>query len=623
MLKGYNDLQTLYPELAQEWDYEENGNLYPDAVTANSSKSVWWICRKGHKWRAKINNRNNGNGCPVCNSERHTSYPEYAIIYYLRKNGLKPIHSYKGLGYELDIYIPSQKIAIEYDGYYWHRNKTKKDLDKNAKCNRDGITLYRIREGLLPLNDTSVDYTVEKNGKDLPQILSHLFSRMLGISVDVDLNRDAIEIENLREHAEKECSVLSANPQLAAEWNYEKNGYLKPEHFLPSSGKKVWWKCSEGHEWEAVVSNRYKGIGCPYCSGKKPIPGFNDLQTSNPSLAEEWDYEKNNGLTPIDVMPNSGKKVWWRCRKGHEWQARIADRNRGRRCPYCAGRYAVSGKNDLQTVNPILAKEWDYEKNEDLTPADVLPNSNKMVWWKCKNGHQWQAVINSRNSGCGCPYCAGLHPITGETDLQTVNPTLASEWNYEKNAGLMPNEILPNSKKIVWWKCSKGHEWQATVSNRNLGNDCPYCSGKKVLAGYNDLKTANSSLAKEWNYEKNSALTPEQFTANSGKKVWWKCSKGHEWQATIDSRTSGCRCPYCSGRFVTKGVNDLQSLNPALAEEWNYEKNDGLTPDVVMPNSHKKVWWKCNKGHEWQADIGGRNRGNGCPQCARESRKKY
>ena len=66
----------------------------------------------------------------------------------------------------------------------------------------------------------------------------------------------------------------------------------------------------------------------------------------------------------------------------------------------------------------------------------------------------------------------------------------------------------------------------------------------------------------------------------------------------------------------------MQTINPALAEEWNYEKNTELTPEDVTANSNKKVWWKCSNGHEWQAVIYNRNKGNGCPVCAKERRKK-
>ena len=128
ILKGYNDLQTVNPALAKEWNYENNNVLTPAEVSPNSGKKVWWKCQRGHEWQATINSRNNRNGCPVCNTERNTSFPEYAIVYYLRKQGLDVVHSYRKQGYELDVFIPSKNIAIEYDGYFWHKNKTEKDL---------------------------------------------------------------------------------------------------------------------------------------------------------------------------------------------------------------------------------------------------------------------------------------------------------------------------------------------------------------------------------------------------------------------------------------------------------------------------------------------------------------
>ena len=409
-IKGENDLQTLNPSLAKEWNYDRNNELTPVDVTPNSNKEVWWKCNKGHEWQAIIANRNKGIGCPVCNSERNTSFPEYAIVYYLKKYGIDVIHSFREKGYELDIYIPSKKIAIEYDGSFWHENKTKKDLEKNQKCKKDGIILYRIREELPPLNDSSIDYIVKEDRKELSKILKVILSEIIGIIVDIDLERDSVSIDNLRDYTEKENSLLFTNPEVAKEWDYEKNGNLKPEHFAANSNKKVWWKCSKGHEWQASINSRNKGHRCPYCSGLYVIKGKNDLQTVNPTLVKEWNYDKNSGLTPSDVMPDSGKKVWWKCSKGHEWQARIQHRNNGIGCPYCSGRFAVKGENDLQTVNPTLAKEWHYEKNNGLTPIDVKPNSQKKVWWKCQKGHEWQATISNRNRGSGCPVCAKERP---------------------------------------------------------------------------------------------------------------------------------------------------------------------------------------------------------------------
>ena len=415
-IKGQNDLQTVNPALAKEWHYEKNSGLTPADVMPNSDKKVWWRCSKGHEWQASIGSRNRGNGCPFCHSEQNTSFPEYAIVFYLKKYGLETIHSYKEKGYELDVYIPSKKVAIEYDGYLWHKNKTKQDLRKNYNCVKDGIILYRIREGLPSLNDSSVDYVVQRNQEDLSDILKKLLGEIAETVIDVDLKRDSIAIENLREYAEKETSFLFSNPKAAREWNYEKNGNLKPEHFAANSHKKVWWKCKKGHEWQATIKDRNNGNGCPYCSSKIILKDFNDLQSTNPALVAEWNNEKNNGLTPVDVMPNSSKKVWWRCSKGHEWQARIADRNKGRGCPYCANKKVLKGYNDLQTVNPTLAAEWNYEKNNGLTPMALSPNSHAKVWWRCSKGHEWQAIIDNRNKGTGCPYCAGQRAYKNKND---------------------------------------------------------------------------------------------------------------------------------------------------------------------------------------------------------------
>ena len=406
-IKGYNDLKTLNPTLATEWNYEKNSSLTPEEITPNSNKKVWWKCKKGHEWQSTIANRSKGNDCPICNSEKHTSLPEYAIIYYLRQYGIDVIQSYKKLGYELDVYIPSKKVAIEYDGSFYHKNKTKKDIEKNRKCKEDGIKLYRLREGLPVLNDTSIDYIVQEKQKNLTQVIQKILFEILGVNIDVDLQRDNIAIENLREYAEKINSLLYKNPILAKEWNYERNGKLKPENVTIGSEKKVWWKCNKGHEWQASIADRNRGRGCPYCSNRRILKGYNDLATTNPELAKEWNYEKNGTLTPEQVTANSGIKVWWKCEKGHAWQSSVYNRNNGSGCPYCSGRRVLIGYNDLSTVNPKLASEWNYEKNGNLKPENFMPNSNKKVWWKCDKGHEWQAIIKNRSKGNGCPYCSG------------------------------------------------------------------------------------------------------------------------------------------------------------------------------------------------------------------------
>lgn len=416
--------------------------------------------------------------------------------------------------------------------------------------------------------------------------------------------------------AKKPINWIDNMPELLSEWNYERND-VEPINISIWSKRKVWWKCKEGHEWLSSMNNRQKKVGCPYCSGKLPIVGLTDLETTNPELLKEWDYSKNI-ITPKEIKAGSGTKVWWKCSLGHSWSASPNHRTKGRGCPICANKVVLLGYNDLTTLKPNIASEWDYEKNGEKTPANYTVRSGERVWWKCKRNHSWEAVIASRtgNKYVGCPYCSGLLPIEGETDLLTTNPELISEWNYEKNTLLTPNMVKAGSSDKVWWICDKGHEWQAVISSRTVNESgCPFCSGRYAIQGENDLMSVDSQLLKEWNYDRNGRLTPSDFKEHSARKIWWKCKKGHEWCSSISDRSRGDGCPYCSGKRVLVGFNDLAHINPYIAKEWNYEKNGNKIPQKYTCKSGIKVWWKCEKGHEWKTSISNRSRGDGCPKC--------
>lgn len=415
----------------------------------------------------------------------------------------------------------------------------------------------------------------------------------------------------------KKETLQEVNPELAAQWHPSKNGELTPYMISPKSGKEIWWIDQFGHEWVSTVHNRAKGSGCPYCSGKLPIKAQTDLATRNPSLAAEWHPTKNNPLTPEDVKEYSNRKVWWLGKCGHEWQESISNRSLGNGCPFCAGQKVLAGFNDLQTINPGLAVEWHPSKNGELAPTMVSPGSKKKVWWLDQYGHEWICTVYGRTAGNGCPYCSGKLAIKGQTDLASANPILAKEWHPTKNLPLTPENIKPYSSKKVWWLGECGHEWQETVSNRSTGNGCPFCAGKKVLAGFNDLQTTHPWLAAEWHPHKNGDLTPEMVTAGAEIKVWWLGKCGHEWQSLLYSRKAGRGCPVCRGLKVAKGFNDLASQKPELVTEWHPTKNNDLTPDNITPMSEKKVWWQCIYGHEWQAVVAARSKGHGCPICAR------
>ena len=274
----------------------------------------------------------------------HDGFPEQAIFYYLNKE-LNVINRYKlNNNTEIDVYIPDLQIGIEYDGAYYHKGKAAEDREKrkNDILKENNIILIRIKEteSILENTDNIIYTKIYQNDDDLSNTIKILLLyinviKNIDLNIDVNIKRDRNDIYNQYINSEKEKSLLAVNPIVAAEWHPIKNGKLLPEYVTPGSNKKVWWICKEGHEWEAVINSRNKGIGCPYCAGKTAIVGHNDLQTINPKLASEWHPTKNGDLKPSDVMGDSSKKVWWICKEGHEWQAVISSRKAGRGCSIC------------------------------------------------------------------------------------------------------------------------------------------------------------------------------------------------------------------------------------------------------------------------------------------------
>lgn len=341
--------------------------------------------------------------------------------------------------------------------------------------------------------------------------------------------------------------------KLLVQWDKEKNGPLTTHGISYGSKKKVWWHCEIGHRWQAPAYARTgQGSGCPYCAGKKVAPGDGSLAAKYPQLVKEWHPIKNVGVTPFDVPPATHRKVWWICEGGHEWRAQINSRTRGAGCPICSNRKILVGENDLATTHPELARQWNYEKNGTLTPQKVVAGNSVKVWWRCRYGHEYRAAITSRaNGNTGCPVCTGKMVIRGENDLESLFPQIAAQWHPTKNGSLGPDMVTAFSNRRAWWVCSQGHEYQTIIAHRaQKESGCPYCAGRKVLQGFNDLATLEPRIAAQWHPEMNGALTPQMVTTGSHKKVWWQCNEGHVWKAVVYSRATGAKtgCPVCAGK---------------------------------------------------------------------------
>lgn len=360
------------------------------------------------------------------------------------------------------------------------------------------------------------------------------------------------------------------HPELAAEANgWDTNSKSA------GSNSKVSWMCEKGHSWEARIINRTAGgTGCPYCSGKRITPGFNDLATLYPHIAKEaYDFD------PRLIGKGSSTKVNWKCPAGHIYAASPNSRtNRKSGCSICDGKKVLLGFNDLETKFPLLAEEAD-----GWSPSEYTAGSGKRMPWICKLGHRWSAPIVDRTTAkYGCPVCTNHVVLAGFNDLETLNPELASEAY-----GWDPTKVFPSSDKKLPWICNIGHIYTARVANRNNSlSGCPYCSGNKVLEGFNDLGTTHPELARDaigWD--------PAKYTAGANYMAKWKCPNEHNWKALISSRTNmHSGCPSCSkSGFDPNKDSYLYLIEHPL---WGMLQV-GITNDVDQRLSqHKRLGWE-------------------------------
>lgn len=212
-------------------------------------------------------------------------------------------------------------------------------------------------------------------------------------------------------------------------------------------------------------------------------------------------------------------------------------------------------------------------------------------------------------------------PRPGES-FGDLLPGDARKWHPTLNGALTPFDVTRASKRKVWWfdqRC--GHSWRSTVSHISVQRQgCAVCAGKVILIGFNDLGTTCPAVAAEWHPIKNGALTPQDVTRGSGKKVWWLGSRcGHEWDALVSNRTRrNSKCPICDGKRILVGFNDLMTTCPRVGREWHPTRNGALCPTEVMAGTSKRVWWLGSRcGHAWEANIKDRTgKAAGCAVCA-------
>ena len=427
-------------------------------------------------------------------------------------------------------------------------------------------------------------------------------------------------------------SIVNTHPDLIKEWNFEKN-QLKPELFTKNSQYEAYWNCVIHGTWKKQIRYRVnRDNQIILCSECKKLPKFNkpefkkSLKYLNKNLVLEWNY-KINKYGPEFYVPGSNETVWWICKKKHEWPSKINNRNQGRGCPYCKNKKAGYG-NDLKTYYPEqIAKFWHPTKNK-LNPDQLVYKSGKLIYIKCKNNHE-NKIQAYRLENYKCPQCRKTK-VSDTYNFLTLNPKLEEFWAFDKNKK-RPDQYMPNSEDIVWWRCAKGHLFEASVRSKHVSKAksffCFVCHNR-IVTPENNLTTTHPELIKEWHPTKNK-LKPTEVTYGSGEYITWMCEKGHEWEASLNTRTnSKSGWPICAnqlfkGRTGDKKIRSESSLGgqfPELIKEWHPTKNK-LKPTEVGVYSRKEIWWQCSNKHEWMKRPHERIRGKrilACPECPKE-----
>ncbi|WP_053071877.1 zinc-ribbon domain-containing protein [Ornithinibacillus contaminans] len=484
-------------DLIEEWHSTDNKNDTPYNVRVGSDKQITWCCKEcGHIWKSQAKSRAIKNtGCPKCHERYNVGFPELAIFYYIKQIFIdaKLNSDIDGLGKykSVDVLVESLNLVIEYDGAFTHREKFEMDREKSRLTIESGYGLIRIRDnGLDPLKiegvqeylyERSTHKTVSKMIQDVLDIIENTYTgytkeiNKIKETVNVDVDNMAILAQIPPIEEKDNLSILF--PNISKMWDESRNYGLLPIHFKAHSNHKAWFICDEGHPSLVQINSKTKGHGCRVCKGQVATEEYN-LVLLFPEIEREWNYELNND-SPDMYLPYSNEKVYWDCTKCNSTYDKIINERTGggEGCPYCAGK-RVNDTNCLSTTHPELAKEWDYNKNGELTPEKVTKGSHDKVYWICPKGHDsYSAYVYRRTGtkGTGCPKCGLRSPrkVKRENSLAVKKPDLAKQWHPKNERS--PFEVGAYAREKHWWLCENGHEWPKAPNSRRSPK-CKYCT---------------------------------------------------------------------------------------------------------------------------------------------------
>lgn len=552
--KEENSLANKRPDLVKEWHPTKNGTLTPNDVTFGKHDKVWWLCPEcGHEWPATITNRAKGRGCPECRKGTQTSTPEQLIYHYAQQLFPDTNNRFTIKKMEIDVFIPSLKVGIEYDGEGFHNSKKSfdRDIRKSKLISNMGIKLIRIRESLCyPMeSDICEIYTIDRkpNYSTLLPVLNQIFSNLSSSFVTINPT-DYIKVAN---HIKSNLYKISyensfayyikqlenAGTPLKYIWDYKKNSLLNlfPEKVTKGSRIEVHWICRRNpkHKSFKAIYRVANGEGCERCAGRNKTTE-EWIKEARKVHGNRYDYSK---VKYIDT----NTEVTIICKIHGEFPQKPANHLSGNNCPYCAGQGGFHPLDTLEKARPNLAKEWAYDdkRNNGLMPKDVsIRDHQHKYYWKCTEGkpHNFAATIPKRIAGMKCAICHGKQ-VSKDTCVATLYPHLLAEWDISNKVKL--TDVPVGSEVEMLWKCTNPSHpaYKMPVCQRVKAKyGCKICAGKKRTS-----ESFAEEVANKFPY-----IRLVSNYIRSDKPVDCFCTKcGYKWSVIANNLLKGKGCKKC------------------------------------------------------------------------------
>ena len=645
-------LREINPEAAEMWAYDLNGELTPDTVSGQSETTAYFRCLDNSKHLfakkvCKMTSYRDGHnvGCIYCGpnvkvafpgeTDFFTQVPASVDMWDFAQNDL--------LGLNPKELLPSSHKKAHFLCANGHDEFRKiVDFTKSPSCQicRKSL-LVNAPNTTLFLNEK---YNTEENVKDYIQSDRRLIElacpncdytwsweadlwrkRQYCPHCGYDGTKGSCEKNSFVKEMYHIVTLRDANPEMAALWDYKKNGDATPDNTNGQSTFKFFFSCKNGHKFSREPFKLYdkdgNPQGCPFCKEKTRIiaEGINDLATKVPEILEFWDYE-NNDVSPGSISSGSVYEAKLICPKGHHFTQKVCLFVADPQCTECK-RLEHLPKYSIKNSRPESYRFWDFEKNT-LDPSVTSATSKEVAFWKCPDcGYEWTQKICDRYSSRGgkCPshdlkrVRTQAHGIKSAESFAHKNPEASKYWNIELSNGLTPENTSKGSGRQIYMNCSrrKHNPYPVAVYTiKKAPYGCPECLKEDLEENYKkySLKLNVPSSIEMWDYE-NNEISLDDAKIYMSKSVNFICSKGHHFSRSLRVFARNQDCPICKLNAVVK--------YPHLIKQWDFERNTEYDINLTSANSETAVWWRCKKcSYKWQSKIVSRKFSAGhCPCC--------